>query len=93
MIEHKMLKTLHLKYSGRDVIRQIAKTLFSLWSLVKEDAQVYRITRHREEHGLNKNCNYLEAVDGNKTKGKVRERNTSVIYVDIILFFLKLIKK
>ena len=40
MIEHKMLKTIHLKYSGRDGISQIAKTLFSLWSLVKENAQI-----------------------------------------------------
>ena len=51
-----------------------------------------RITRYREERGLNKNCNYLKVVDGKKTKGNVRERNTLVIYVDIVLFFLKLVK-
>ena len=70
MIEHKMLKTADLKYSCRDGMIQIAKTIFSLWSLVKESEEINRITRHREEHGLNKNCNYmyLEAVDGNKTK-------------------------
>ena len=73
-----MLKAIHLKYSGKGDIRQMAKTLFSFWSLVKENAQINRITRHREEHGFNKNCNYLEVVDGNKTKGKVRERNTNV---------------
>ena len=55
------------KYSGRDGIRQITKTLFLLWSLVKENAQINRITRHREEHGLKKNCNHLEVVDGNET--------------------------
>ena len=43
---------IHLKYSGRDGIRQIAKTLFSLWSVVKENAQIHRITRHREERGF-----------------------------------------
>ena len=92
MPEHKVLKTIHHKYSGRDGVRQIAKTLFSLWSLVKEKAQINRITRHREERSLNKDCNYLEVVDRNKTKGKVRERNTLVTYVDIVLFFLKLVK-
>ena len=82
-----MLKTIHLKYSGRDGIRQIAKTLFSLWSLVKGNTQMNKITRCREERSFNKNCNYLEVVDGNKTNGKVRERNTLAIYVDIVLFF------
>ena len=40
MIEHRMLKTIHLRYSGRDGIRQIAKTLFSLWPLVEENSQI-----------------------------------------------------
>ena len=65
-----MLKTIHLKYNGRDSIRQIAKTLFLSWSLVKENAQINRITRCREECGLNKNCNYLEVADGKKLRGK-----------------------
>ena len=56
---HKMLKAIHLKYSGRDGIRQIAKTLFSLWSLVKENVRINRITKHREGRGLNKNCKYI----------------------------------
>ena len=92
VIQHKMSKTIHLKCSGRDGIRQISKTLFSLWSLIKENAQINRITRHREECGLNKNCNYQEVADGNKMKGKVKERNILVVCVDIVLFFLKLVK-
>ena len=77
MIEHKMLKAIHLKYSGRDDIRPIAEILFSLWSLVMENLQINRITRHREERGLkwlNKDsfyCNHLEAVVGNETKKKL----------------------
>ena len=58
-------------------MRQIAKTLFSLWSLVTENAQINRITRHIcQEHGLIKNCNHLEVVDGIEPK----ERNTVSIY-------------
>ena len=57
MVGHKMLKTIHLKYCGRDGMRQIARTLFSLWSLVKENAQINRITGHRDERGLNKTTN------------------------------------
>ena len=87
MIEHKMLKRIYLKYCSREGVRQIAKILFSLWSLVKEKTQISRVARHREECGVNKNCSYLEVVDGNKTKRKVREGNTLVIYVDIVLFF------
>ena len=33
------------------------------------------------------NYNYLEVIDGNKTKGKVRERNILIIYVEIVRFF------
>ena len=46
---------------------------------MKENTQINRITRHREEYGFNTNCNYLKVVDGNKTNGKVRERYTLVI--------------
>ena len=64
MIEHKILKTIHLKYSGR----------------AKENAQINRISRHRARGGRpHKNCNYLEVADGNKNKETVRERNTFVI--------------
>ena len=35
-----LVETIHLKYSGRDGIREIAKTLFSSWFLVKESIQI-----------------------------------------------------
>ena len=50
-------------------MRQIAKSFtFLLWSLVKENAHIKH--DHKTQRGV---------VDGNKTKGKVRERNTLII--------------
>ena len=48
-MKHKMFKTIHLNTE----VGMAYDILFSLWSPVKENAQTEKITRHREERGLN----------------------------------------